>query len=312
MKKRILIFLFVVVALMMAVLIGASFYMLRYALAPAPDRFDTQSHFADFRHDHPEAEAWLDSLLQANALRDTFLVMPSGERHHAYYILSADSIPARRVALVLHGWRGTPVKFLHIARIYHQILGFHVLLPDLHAHGLSEGQAIGMGWKERCDVLHWMTLFQTDTMVVHGISMGAATTMCVAGEPMPEGISDVRFVEDCGYTSVWDEFSYELSEEFSLPDFPLLHVASLICGLRDGWRFGEASPLRQVARCPHPMLFIHGDNDHFVPSWMVHPLYEAKPDKKELWITKGTEHALSYKDYPEDYARRLRDFVLGE
>ena len=57
------------------------------------------------------------------------------------------------------------------------------------------------------------------------------------------------------------------------------------------------------------MLFIHGDNDHFVPSWMVHPLYEAKSGERQLWITRGTQHAMSYKDYPEDYAQHLRDFL---
>ena len=128
-------------------------------------------------------------------------------------------------------------------------------------------------------------------------------------EALREGIRSVKFVEDCGYTSVWDEFSYEMADEFGLSDFPLLYTSSLLCGLKYGWRFGEASPLRQVAKCRQPMLFIHGDNDYFVPSWMVHPLYEAKSADKQLWVSEGTEHALSYKDYPGDYARRLRDFL---
>ena len=208
---------------------------------------------------------------------------------------------------------------LMIARLYER-MGWNIVVPDLHAHGLSAGEAIGMGWQERNDVLHWMRLFRTDTMVVHGISMGAATTMNVAGESllvggqgsgelMPEGIKSIRFVEDCGYTSVWDEFEYELREEFSLPVFPLLYTTSLLCQWKYGWSFTEAAPLRQVARCPYPMLFIHGDDDHFVPSWMVHPLYAAKDSLKDLWITRGVQHALSYKNYPEEYARRIREFV---
>ena len=50
-----------------------------------------------------------------------------------------------------------------------------------------------MGWKDRLDVLRWMEvaneLFAPEgsqtRMVVHGISMGAATTVCVSGEPQP-------------------------------------------------------------------------------------------------------------------------------
>lgn len=311
MKRRLLIIFFAVAVLLVTITIGAAFYMLDYALAPAPERFDTESHLAQFRHDHPEATAWLDSLQQHNALRDTFLVMPSGERHHAYYILSPDSLPTHRVALVLHGWRDTPVKFLHLARIYHQLMGCHVILPDLHAHGLSEGETIGMGWKERLDVLRWMQMgsetLQCDSFIVHGVSMGAATTMNVSGEPMPSFVHDIRFVEDCGYTSVWDEFAHELRQDFHLPPFPILHAASLLCRLRYGWDFAQASPLRQVVRCPYPMLFIHGDRDDFVPSRMVRPLYEAKPGSKQLWITKDCGHNDSYSHHTEKYIRHIME-----
>ena len=61
-------------------------------------------------------------------------------------------------------------------------------------------------------------------MVVHGVSMGAATTMMVSGEELPPYVK--CFVEDCGYTSVWDEFKGELKNQFGLPAFPLLDVAS--------------------------------------------------------------------------------------
>ena len=53
-----------------------------------------------------------------------------------------------------------------------------------------------------------------DRIVIHGISMGAATTMMTAGEETPDAVK--VFVEDCGYTSVWDVFSSELSLRLSL------------------------------------------------------------------------------------------------
>ena len=154
------------------------------------------------------------------------------------------------------------------------------------------------------------TLFDANDFVVHGVSMGAATTMNVSGEKMPACVKNIRFIEDCGYTSVWDEFCYELNEEFSLPPFPLLYTSSLLCQIKYDWSFTEAAPLEQVKRCRYPMLFIHGDNDTFVPSHMVHPLYEAKSGTKALWITKGTEHAKSYTDYPDDYVNHIKEFCL--
>ena len=316
MKKGIIIALAIVVVVLVVATIGGSFYMLDYALAPDAERTDTAKSFRKLVEKHPEVKPWLDSLKQYGALRDTFINMPSGERHHGYFVRQAsDSTTTKQpVAIVIHGWRDNAIEFMTIARIYEQA-GCHVLMPDLHAHGLSEGESVQMGWKDRKDILHWMSvatkLFGSEDFIIHGVSMGAATTMYVSGEKMPDGIKNVRFIEDCGYTSVWDEFKYELAEEFDLSPFPLLYSSSLLCKIKYGWSFGEASSIKQVKKCPYPMLFIHGDDDTFVPSWMVHPLYEAKQGEKELWITKGTKHAQSYKDYPEEYVKRIKAFVCA-
>ena len=312
-----------VVTVLVVATIGGSFYMIEYALAPDAERTDTAASFRQLVEKYPEVKPWLDSLNQRGALRDTFINMPSGEKHHGYFIrqatdstmLATDSTTMNHpVAIVVHGWRDTAIKFMMIARIY-ELAGYNVLMPELHAHGLSEGEAVQMGWKDRKDVLHWMSvaseLFGTNDFVIHGVSMGAATTMCVSGEKMPECVKNIRFIEDCGYTSVWDEFSYELKEEFGLSDFPLMYATSLLCKIKYGWSFGEASSIKQVGKCPYPMLFIHGDNDTFVPSEMVYPLYEAKQGEKEIWITKGTEHARSYADYREEYVKRVREFVCA-
>ena len=50
-------------------------------------------------------------------------------------------------------------------------------------------------------------------MVVHGISMGGATTMMVSGEDLPEYVG--AFVDDCGYTSAWDQFSHNMKQQFA-------------------------------------------------------------------------------------------------
>ena len=169
-----------------------------------------------------------------------------------------------------------------------------------------------MGWKDRWDVLQWMNIaneiFGDSTqMVVHGISMGGATTMMVSGEEQKPFVK--CFVEDCGYTSVWDEFSHELKASFHLPPFPLMYTTSWLCEKKYGWNFKEASSLKQVAKSQLPMLFIHGDKDTYVPTWMAYSLYEAKPGPKELWIVPGAAHAVSYKENKQEYTDRVRAFV---
>lgn len=309
-KKSIIIGL---VAAVLAAITGGSAYMLGYSLNPDPNRKDMDSAYTALFKRIPDMRPWVDSMNARGTIRDTFLTMPTGERHHALYF-RADSANGRTVVLV-HGYKDCAVKFLYLGRMYNRDLRYNVVMPDLHGHGLSDGDDIQMGWKDRLDVKRWTEMAAETfadslgkaTVVVHGVSMGAATTMCLSGEELPEYVR--CFIEDCGYTSAWDEFAMQLKEQFSLPAFPLMYSTSLLCKIVHGWSFGEASPIRQVAKCQRPMLFIHGDKDTFVPFSMMRRLYDAKPGRKEMWITKGTEHAASYLDYPQEYTERVRRFL---
>ena len=311
MKKKFFIAVAVVAAVFVAATVGGSFYMLDYALSSQPE--SRRPNYASETARYPELKPWVDSLRAAQALRDTFVNMPGGERGHAIFVCSPKA--QGRTAIVVHGYGRYAVDMLHIAYIYEKYLGYNILLPDLHGHGLSSGDDIRMGWLDRTDVLRWADIAERrfrvggfpSRMVVHGISMGAATTMCVAGDATPGYMK--CFVEDCGYTSAWDEFSHELKGRFSLPDFPLLYTSSLLCKLKYGWSFAEASPLRQVARCRKPMLMIHGSRDTFVPTAMVYRLYAAKPAPKQLWVAQGSAHAESYRDHRAEYINKVARFV---
>ncbi len=285
--------------------VGSSFYMLDDVLAPDSGHRDSEACMLRQFEEYPETKNWVDSLRRVEALRDTFLTMPSGERHHAFFVWKG----SRRTAFLLHGWRNCAVDVFFLGRLYEQLLDCNVVMPDLHAHGQSEGDAIGMGWLDRLDVLSWMNSFASDSIIVHGVSMGGALSMILAGEDMPVKAKDMRFVDDCGYTSVWDELQYQLRKEFSLPPFPLMYTTSMLCRLKNGWSFGEGAAVDRIAKSPYPMLFIHGDSDTFVPTEMVKRLYEAKPSPKFLWIVPDTDHALSYKNHKQAYLEHLEEFV---
>ena len=303
-----------VIALFILATIGGSVYMLNFSLSPDPNRTDLDSTYAILYKRFPDMKPWVDSMQTNGYLRDTFLTMPTGERHHALYFRS-DSAKGRTAVLV-HGYKDCAAKFLYLGRMYNRDLGYNVVMPDLHAHGLSEGNDIQMGWKDRLDIKRWTEMaaetFRDSTygvdIVVHGVSMGAATTMSLSGEELPAYVT--HFIEDCGYTSAWDEFAVQLKDQFSLPQFPLMYTTSLLCRIVHGWSFGECSPIKQVAKCQRPMFFIHGDADDFVPFYMMQQVYDAKTHgKKAMWVTKGTTHARSYADYPKEYTERVRQFL---
>ncbi len=197
-------------------------------------------------------------------------------------------------AILIHGYTTDQSNMYDVARHYSE-KGYNTLTPDLRAHGNSEGKYIGMGWLDRNDLILWINYLMNnydDTQIfLHGVSMGAATVMMASGEDLPENVKAI--VEDCGYTSVWDIFSSELKLRFNLPPVPVLNAASFVTDIRAGYNFKEASAVEQVKKSVKPMLFIHGNDDDFVPVDMVYKIYESANVTKELVIIDGAGHAES-------------------
>ena len=303
-----------------AVLIGLSClnsclvgkYMCNYALLPTPhgvDDIERTRHKADSLL--PGSTQWYDGLKAQGILKDTTITGERNLKLHACYVPAADPAKAQGTAIVVHGYGDNHYVFLYLVRMYRDEFNYNVLFPDLQYHGYSEGDHIQMGWNDRLDVKRWTevahNIWKDDFMVVHGVSMGAATTMMLSGEELPGYVR--AFVEDCGYSSVWDQFKANL-KGMHLPRFPILNSANIVCKSRYGWDFKEASSVKQLAKCDRPMLFIHGDADDFVPFSHLQANYDAKVNGyKEMWVAKGAVHANSYAKYPEEYTKRVRNFL---
>lgn len=300
----------VLVVLFLAVTFGGGAYMVKFALQPDDRGYNMEHERAKMESRVPGIIAWWDAQKESGVLRDTFVVFPDGRRMHAQYMAAAK--PTKKTAILVHGYQNNPTNMCVLARMYREDLGYNVFLPGLYGHGLSAGDAAQMGWLDRLDMLVWIPvaheLFDDESQVVHGFSMGAATTMMLSGEPTPDYVK--CFIEDAGYSDVWNMYKYQLKEMFGLPPFPILYGAEIICKLRFGWSFHEASSVKQLAKCEKPMFFIHGGNDDFVPTAMLEVCYAAKTHGyKEIWEAPGSIHVFSNVDHPEEYLRRVSAFL---
>ena len=288
-------------------------YMSGYALTPTPhgiEDIERTRHKADSLK--PGSTAWYDSLKVAGLLKDTTIVGYRDFKVHACYVPAKDPANAQGTAIVVHGYKDNHIVFLYLVRMYRDEFNFNVLFPDLQYHGYSEGDHIQMGWHDRLDIEKWIPvahdIFQDDFMVLHGVSMGAATVMMTSGDPLPDYVR--CFVEDCGYASVIKQFNHNRRQEFWFIPPDVLQSASLVTKRKYGWGFWEASSVKQLAKCDRPMLFIHGDADDFVPFEHLQLNYDAKVNGyKEMWVAPGAVHANAYAKYPEEYTRRVRDFL---
>ncbi len=194
-------------------------------------------------------------------------------------------------------------RFLHF--------GYNVLMPDLRAHGKSEGKYIGMGFLDRMDLLLWIdyliATYGNIKIILYGISMGAATVMMASGEALPSNVRVI--IEDCGYTSAWEEFAYELKKLFHMPKFPALYNANIITKIRAGYSLKKASSVKQIKKSKIPTLFIHGKEDKFVPFYMLDKLYNSANCQKEKLVIENAGHAESQKVNPEKYWHTVRKFI---
>lgn len=313
MKKFLYILLAVIVIASGAVIYLAN-YMLESAVNPSdPRRHQIEGCFQEVYNAYPEMQAWHDSLVEHGLWRDTVLLASDGSRRHGL-ILQHDSL-STGVTVMLHGHNDNAVRMMRYAYLHYAALNRDVILPDHFGHGESDGNHIRFGWLDRLDISQlWLpaahNAFPTSDILVHGLSMGGALTMYTSGEPIADSLRVIGFIEDCGYNSIWDQLSFQLKQEYGLPSFPLVNVASWLCGIKYGWKFSDGDVRPQLARCTKPMFFIHGDADSYVPSSMVMINYEAKTQGyKELWVAPGSDHACSLHEHWDEYVQRCQDYI---
>jgi len=212
--------------------------------------------------------------------------------------------------IVIHGYMSEGLDMGGISRNFYD-RGYNVLTLDLRGLGKSEGDYIGMGWHDRLDVLDWINyIIEKDSnckIILYGISMGAATVMMTTGENLPGNVK--LAIEDCGYTSVWDEFKCQLKNIFKLPSFPVLNAANTVCSLKAKYDFKEASSINQLKKSKTPTLFIHGSEDKFVPFSMLDEVYNVASCKKEKLVIEGAKHGKAGVENPKLYWETIDNFI---
>lgn len=309
MKKRVIIIISIILVVLLTVDILAGNYLVSYAIqrkekplseiVPTPT---TESDAEKLIRENAEAlSAEIDQWMEEVTPEKLEITSDDGLKLVADFY-PQESNPDHRYAILVHGYTGNRGNMKGFG-VRYAGRGYELLMPDLRAHGESEGGYIGMGWPDRRDILRWIdVIIDRDPeakIVLHGVSMGGATVMMTSGEELPSNV--IAIVEDCGYTSVWDIFSDEVKYIFHIPTFPVLDTASIISGFRAGYNFKEASAVKQVAKAQVPIFFTHGSEDNFVHTEMIYEVYEACPTDKEIYVAEGAGHGQALYIDPEKY-----------
>ena len=224
------------------------------------------------------------------------------------YIASADA----PWLIMLHGYRSGAERDFCGGLKFGIDSGFNVLLVDQRAHGKSEGKCLTFGIKERYDCLTWINYVISQAggsckIALYGMSMGAATVLMAAGSELPKNVACI--VADCGYTSP-KAIIKKVIREMHYPVFPTSALVRLGGMLFGGFDIEEYSAVQAMEKCDIPVLFIHGDDDRFVPCEMGRENHRhCRAEGKKLLIVPNAGHGMSYMSDKKAYLGTVSEFL---
>ena len=229
---------------------------------------------------------------------------------HASFIPAKE--PSEKYVILIHGiWDNHEANGVYAEHYLEK--GFNCLLPDLRGFGQSEGKYIGYGLDDRKDILEWINwIIQRNpesVILLHGMSMGAATTLMTTGEFLPENVKGA--IADSSYTTLPEEFAgtYRKFKGSVLPIPLAIAIMRLMIRIRSGFDINDVRPIDAVKRSTTPTLFIHGDDDTFIDPHMCSRLYEAANCPKHYCIILGAEHIQGVVLDPFNYWAKVDTFI---
>lgn len=216
----------------------------------------------------------------------------------------------KRILIAMHGWRSSWARDFGLVMDFFQKNGCSVLCPEQRGQGGSGGDYMGFGLTERYDCLDWANWAAEKRPEVPvylcGVSMGASTVLMAAGLELPGNVRGI--IADCGFTSpsaIWEHVAKNH-----------LHLRYELCNgpARRKWRrripvdMDDCTCVEAMKVCQVPVLFVHGEEDHFVPVEMTYENYAACAAPKDILIVPGAEHGMSYLTDPVTYEQKVLEF----
>ncbi len=263
--------------------------------------------------------AEMTALLESCYLGQTQLTTRDGITLTAERYAPAE--PSHDWVLIAQGVQGRSM-YMGEAALRLRGLGFNVLSFALRGHGESGGGRIGLGVRDKEDILSFLREIEKEdpdaSVILFGVSMGAGAVLLASSE-VPASVKAI--VADSPYNDLNDLLKRRWG--YDLPAAPFLFAASFVCHWDNGFWFGDASPQDAARNSKTPLLILHGEADEVHPVSMAAEIYASAAgvapgmDEKTgmpLKATKflvtfpGVSHAKGMIEAEEDYWTAVGDF----
>ena len=218
---------------------------------------------------------------------------------------------AKAVAVLLHGLRGDRRQMLSRAEWLHQA-GYACVLPDLPAHGESDGDAITFGHDEAMAVREIIAYAREKhpelPVAVIGYSLGGAAAVLAFRDDPPQ--IDAVVIEAV-FPTLEDAIDNRMQSNFG--GLAAFVGTPLKWQLRPRLGFGVDAirPADVIDRVGCPVLVISGEDDPYTSAANTRTLFEAAVDPKSLWLIPGLGHGDPEAFDRRTYRRRVGRFLRG-
>lgn len=264
------------------------------------DKLDTTPAWYEYINANQEGREYIYSLNPEDLYINSF----DNLKLHALFINNNTN----KTIICVHGYKakdglydfGMSARFLNS-------LGYNLLFVDNRAHGLSQGKYIGFGVLDSIDVNSWVDYLVTnmnqETIILYGMSMGAATVMNAQNNKVK------AIIADCGFASGYDEVAYQIKKMYHLPPFPIIPISNVLLKLLAHYSLKEKEAYKSIKNYKNNLLIIHGSKDHFVPTSDAYKIFDNATCHKKILIVPGASHAKSYLKDTELYEQTIKEFL---
>jgi pimeloyl-ACP methyl ester carboxylesterase len=161
--------------------------------------------------------------------------------------------------------------------------GYDVLLYDSRGHGLSAGDFVTYGCREKEDLIAALDAVHADRAILIGGSLGGAIALQAA--PL-----DARILGVVAYSTFSDLRSVVLDRKPWFATRAEADEAIAIAERRAHFSADEASPLMAAPRIRVPVLLMHGAVDKETPPRHSQRILAALGGRKRLLLVPGASH----------------------
>jgi hypothetical protein len=219
-----------------------------------------------------------------------------------------------RCVVLLHGYADAKVGAIAWAPTWHS-LGYNILAIDLRAHGESAGRYCTAGYWERHDVSQVLNQLRAEResdarhIVLFGVSLGAAVAAATAA--LREDLSGIVL------ESPFADFRFAAMahmDRLGAPGRPFQALALSLAERIAHCDFAAVRPIDLLKQIPCPIMVIVPNEDPLVSDAdrdaMEQALQSRDRETDDMYWRVASGHLLAMFAEPQEYERRLRDFLI--